>query len=134
MYSKSDFEWFQPKAKNKRAITIPNEHSFNINRHLLAELPERISIGCNPQNMLIALCKDDAGHKYPKSGSIKLPEFIQKLTEHGMHFPARFTVTRENDLWIGKLDAQTEPKTILKKPPRRKKAPDLKSLAEEALQ
>ena len=132
MYNKSDFEWVQPKLKSKLAISIPNEHDFNINPRLLAEIPERIGIGYNLQNMTLALCKEDTGHACPKNGTIKLPELIQKLTQHEMHFPARFTVIHENDLWIGTLDPQPEPKSVLKKPPRRKKKPDLKRLAEEA--
>ena len=55
MYNKSDFEWVQPKLKSKLAISIPNEHDFNINPRLLAEIPERIGIGYNLQNMTLAL-------------------------------------------------------------------------------
>ena len=54
------------------------------------------------------------------------------LTSRGMRFPARFTVIREGDLWIGTLDPQPDLKIDHKNPPRRKKKPDLASLAKEA--
>ncbi len=132
MYNKSDFEWIWPVPKNKLAITIPNEHDLNINRSLLAEIPERIIIGYIPQTMTLALCADDAGFTYPKSGSLKLPELIQKFTDQGMQFPARFTMKFENDMWVGTLNPQPNPEYRLKRPPRRKKVPDLESLEKEA--
>lgn len=132
MYNEHDFTWIKPKNKKMMAITIPNETNFNINAALAAKLPERIGIGYIAETKVLALRKDDTGFVLPKSGTLKLADLIQNLTSHGMHFPARFTVTQENGLWIGTLDPQ--PKQVIdpRKPPRRKKKPDLASLAKEA--
>lgn len=132
MYNEHDFIWIKPKLKSKMAITIPNETNFNMNAALVAELPDRIGIGYIAKEKILAIRKDDTGHVFPKSGSLKLPELIQILTSHGMLFPARFTVTYENDMWIGRLDSQFKHSANPKKPPLKKKKPDLVNLAKEA--
>ena len=132
MYSEHDFIWIEPKLKSKMAITIPNETNFNMNAALVAELPDRIGIGYIAKEKILAIRKDDAGHVFPKSGMLKLPELIQILSSHGMIFPARFTVTYENGMWIGMLDQQSKQPVNPKKPPIRKKKPDLVNLAKEA--
>lgn len=132
MYNEHDFIWIKPKLKSKMAITIPNETNFNMNAALVAELPDRIGIGYIAKEKILAIRKDDTGHVFPKSGTLKLPELIQILTSHGMLFPARFTVTYENDMWIGTLDSQFKHSANPKKPPLKKKKLDLVNLAKEA--
>lgn len=132
MYNEHNFTRIKPKIKSKMAITIPNETNFNMNAALLAELPDRIGIGYIAEEKILAIRKDDSGYVFPKSGTLKLPELIQILTSHGMRFPARFSITYENDMWIGILDPQSEKPVNPRKPPLRKKKPDLMSLAKEA--
>ena len=125
-----DFD--QYKVRSKLAVTIPNETNFNINAVLASKLPEKIGIGYIAEEKVLALRKDDAGHVLPKSGTLKLLDLIQILTSHGMLFPARFTITYENGMWIGILDPQSKQPVNPKKPPLRKKKPDLVNLAKEA--
>lgn len=132
MYNEHDFTWIKPKLRSKLAVTIPNETNFNINAMLAAELPEKIGIGYIAEEKVLAMRKDDTGHLVPKSGTLKLPDLIQILTSHGMLFPARFTVTYEDGMWIGMLDPQSKKPVNPKKPPLRKKKPDLVNLAKEA--
>ena len=132
MFDEKDFVWIKPRKKSKFAVNIPNERNFNINAALVSELPETIGIGYNAEKMTLAIRRDDAGHTYRRSGHLQFPDAIKALVSHGMRFPARFTMVRSDDVWIGTLDPQPKQQIDSKKPPRRKKKPDMQSLAKEA--
>lgn len=132
MYSTSDFVWLAPPVKTKLAVNIPNETSFNINSAFRDELPDRVAIGYNLDELTIAIKPDENGFELPRSGNLKLPEMIRRFVEKGMVFPARFVMVREEDMWIGTLEPQKKAQADLKKLPVRKKKPDLASLAGEA--
>lgn len=47
--------------KTKFAVNIPNETSFNINSAFREELPDRVAIGYNAEEMTIAIRADENG-------------------------------------------------------------------------
>ena len=132
MYNESDFTWMKRRPKSRLAVNISNETDFKMNPALVKELPERVDIGCIAEEKLLAIREDCEAPAHPRSGLLKLPELIKLLTAQGMGFPARFTVKRIDDLWVGTLDPQPPKKINADKPPRRRKKPDIESLAKEA--
>jgi len=121
-YMAEDFKWYSPKEKSKFAISIPNGTSLNINPPLCAQITSHISIGlCEKDHTLIGLqLVEEDGYKVPKSGTIRDKYLIEQIVMSGVRLPARYTIEKDGDLWIGVLEEQQAP--VIKQLPKPKKS------------
>ena len=118
-YDLQGFTWFQPQPRNCLAITIPNGIRLNINAALLKEIPKKITIGFDAKQRVVAILETEVNEfRVPKSGSIHAEHVIKHIVENGVRLPARFSVQRYDNAWIGTLDPQKPP--VLKENPPRK--------------
>ena len=116
------FEWFHPVPRNKWMVSIPNRQCMNINAALMKEIPDTILIGYCKENHRLAIReeKKDA-FSVPRSGSMKVPRIITAIVESGVRLPARFTIEKSQDLWIGTLEEQSIPTILQNQRPKRSK-------------
>ncbi len=112
-----DLELFLPDPKNDLAITIPNRDTINFNQKLLPQLPEYIEIRVGERGSVLGVKENTEGYRISKSGSIKKQgkRVIERLLEHGVRLPARYSVTREGDYWLARLEEQEIPTLNTKK-------------------
>ncbi len=132
-YQMEDFEWFLPEVKTDWAITIPNIHCINFNQKLLPQLPECIEIGVGAGGRVLCVREHAEGYRLRKSGSIKTKgkSIIDRVVLLGVRLPARYSVTREGDYWIARLEDQEIPTLNVRKTPRRPRAKDVAGLCQE---
>lgn len=106
-YQLNDFTMFVAPTKNGYAITIPNKNYLNLNTALHKEVFGKVRLGLHKSEVtLILVPSDECGVQIPNSGSIRIPEFIAQITDRGIRLPARFTVSKDDEYWIGKLQSQ----------------------------
>lgn len=106
-YQLNDFTMYTPETKTSFAITIPNETCLNLNGALREKVPDKMALGLHNTEMVLLLApSDEHGVQIPRSGSIKIPDFIAQITARGIRFPARFSVIKDGDYWIGELQSQ----------------------------
>ncbi len=132
MYENITFQWWQPTRQKKTAISIPNEKCLNINAALYKELPSKLLIGYNAEKLMLIIQSSEEGYTIPKSGSVKCPDLIRILTQHGLRFPAHFSVEKDNEKWYAHYEQNEMLGKQIKKVPKRRKKPDLASLSKEA--
>lgn len=128
----NEFTWFAPRPKNQLAITIPNLCSLNLNPKLMEEMPAYITIGVNKTGELLCLREQaHSGYRLPKGGCVKDKDLIKLITDSGVRLPSRYTVWKEDDCWLAKLDVHVSPKVNTTKPPTKPRKHNLKTLLEE---
>ena len=113
----SKFVWFKKEPKPPQlSITVPNSSRINLNAKLMLQMPDRIKIGVMPDGKTICICEtSDEGYHLPKNGSLPEKRIIRMLMKNNIVFPARYTVTKQDDKWIGVLDEDITVKSNSKK-------------------
>lgn len=129
----TQFTWFVPKPKVSLAITIPNPNSMNLNPHLMAQIPRSITFGISADGAQICICETEgAGYKIAKSGAVKDKDLIRHILNAGARYPARYSVYKEEDCWLGILDEQPPLKVDTSKKPRKQREDSLQAFEKEA--
>lgn len=126
------FTWFTPKPKIQLAITIPNQNYLNLNLKLIEQMPSRIAIGVSSNGTELCIQEQsEGGYKVPKSGAIKDKSLIQFIISRNVLLPVKYTVQREGDCWLAFMDEPTTPKINMKKPPRKPRSGNVRTLIKE---
>lgn len=119
---RADFEWFTPQPKKAElAITIPNNHCFNLNPSLRAKIPQKIEIGVGHGGTILWLQPHDTGYKIAKSGTLKDSLLIGSIKRSGVRLPARYVVEEFDGGWVANLVPPAKPPLPTKIPKRPKK-------------
>lgn len=123
--------WFSGEVQSPYAVTICSKEQININAKLRERLASEFEVGVFADGRTICFRTKEGGHKLLKSGYVKDKALVQYILEHGVHLPARYTVTEQSGVWVGTLDEQKQPALNMTKPPRRPKAKKLEGVLQE---
>ncbi len=123
--------WFSGESQSPYAITICNKEQMNINAKLLERLPQNYEVGVSADGHMLCLREKDGGYRLLKSGWVKDKTLVQYILAQGVHLPARYTVTEQHGIWVGKLEEQKQPVLNMTKPPRRPKGKTLEGVLQE---
>ncbi len=104
--------WFLPEERSRSMVTVRDRHTLYFGLHLLPQLPERVVIGVEEGGAVICLREDERGLVVDRrNGAVRWrwDKLIAHLVEQGVRLPARYRVTREGDMWLGRLEVRDEP-------------------------